>query len=277
LSPTVNTPGLSTLRLIFDAAAPGAWNMALDESLLIDAADSGIGTLRFYAWNEPTLSLGYFQQYEQRLQHAASVTCACVRRQTGGGAILHDRELTYSLVLPPGHPGTRQSESLYIKVHDAFISALSEPLSDRSTGVVLRRVDKVSNTSKRQPFLCFQRRAVGDVVAIPLTPPLRTDDPSHPAAADWKILGSAQRRSRGALLQHGSLLFARSAAAPELPGYLDVTGTMASPPDLMLYVSRLRDVLEVEFVMSEIPQNVELIARELTNTKYGAATWTKRR
>ena len=72
--------------------------MAVDEALLIDAAENGVATLRFYQWSEPTLSLGYFQRYDDRDQHAASRECAVVRRQTGGGAILHDRELTYSLV-----------------------------------------------------------------------------------------------------------------------------------------------------------------------------------
>ena len=77
-------------HLIIDPPASGAWNMAVDEALLIDAADSGIATLRFYQWDVPTLSLGYFQAYDDRHQHAASGDCVCVRRQTGGGAIVHD-------------------------------------------------------------------------------------------------------------------------------------------------------------------------------------------
>ena len=77
--------------------------MAVDEALLLDAAENGIATLRFYEWSEPTLSLGYFQRYDDRYSHAASRDCAIVRRQTGGGAILHDRELTYSLTLPASH------------------------------------------------------------------------------------------------------------------------------------------------------------------------------
>ena len=46
--------------------------MAVDEALLVDAAENGIATLRFYQWSEPTLSLGYFQRYDDRHQHAAS-------------------------------------------------------------------------------------------------------------------------------------------------------------------------------------------------------------
>src|SRR5262245_22040097 len=109
-------------RLILDSPSPGAWNMAVDEVLLVDAAENNVATLRFYGWNEPTLSLGYFQRYEDRQQHAASRECAIVRRQTGGGAILHDRELTYSLVLPPRHPFAKQNEKLYQAVHQVFIN-----------------------------------------------------------------------------------------------------------------------------------------------------------
>ena len=94
-------------RLIIDRPLPGAWNMAVDEALLLDASENGSASLRFYGWNAPTLSLGYFQRYDDRDLHAASRDCAVVRRQTGGGAILHDRELTYSLVLPPNHPLAR--------------------------------------------------------------------------------------------------------------------------------------------------------------------------
>ena len=92
------------VRLIIDPPLRGPWNMAVDEALLADDVETDAATLRFYRWSEPTLSLGYFQSYADRELHAASRGCAVVRRQSGGGAILHDRELTYSLVLPPTNP-----------------------------------------------------------------------------------------------------------------------------------------------------------------------------
>jgi len=93
-----------TCRLIVDRPAPGAWNMAVDEALLDAAVEQGVAALRFYQWSEPTLSLGYFQRHADRDSHAASHDCTLVRRQSGGGAILHDRELTYSLTLRQGPP-----------------------------------------------------------------------------------------------------------------------------------------------------------------------------
>src|SRR6185295_18138238 len=88
------------MRLLIDPPGGGAWNMAVDEALLETAATTGQATLRFYQWQEPTLSLGYFQSVADRQQHAASLDCPVVRRASGGGAILPDRELTYSVALP---------------------------------------------------------------------------------------------------------------------------------------------------------------------------------
>src|SRR3954469_25809962 len=114
------------IRLLFDPPAPGAWNMGVDEALLETAADCGEGTLRFYQWSEPTLSLGYFQSAEDRRQHAASRSCPLIRRASGGGAILHDRELTYSIALPQPIARSPDSSLLYELCHIALIEALDE-------------------------------------------------------------------------------------------------------------------------------------------------------
>src|SRR3569833_2236254 len=90
-------------RLIVDESRGGELNMAIDELL----ADAARPVLRFYAWRPATLSLGYFQAYADRHAHAASLGCPVVRRSSGGGAIVHDHEITYSLVVPVGHPWAR--------------------------------------------------------------------------------------------------------------------------------------------------------------------------
>ena len=270
-------------RLIVDSPASGAWNMAVDEALLADAADNGVATLRFYGWSEPTLSLGYFQSYEDRYSHPASRQCAVVRRQTGGGAILHDRELTYSLALPPGHRLASRSEQLYTAVHQAFIAALLPFIATNSAPSTLRRRGQDSKLRPdEEPFLCFQRRACGDVVAVP--------SPGLFAAAlqvnrsdqgEVKILGSAQRRHRGVILQHGSLLLERSPAAPELAGLRDLTGVAICIAELVENLAdRLSEILGVRYSrpgissdLKSLESNVEV----LTNTKYGAQSWTKRR
>jgi lipoate-protein ligase A len=243
-----------TCRLLIDPPADGAWNMAVDEALLESAALDKRLTLRFYRWSEPTLSLGYFQRFEDRRQHAASLSCDCVRRLSGGGAILHDRELTYSLAVPPSHPLTRSPEQIYQAVHGSLFGCLREFGFDAAL---------VSSPAANdpQPFLCFHRRALGDVVIG-----------SH------KIAGSAQRRWRGAVLQHGSILLAASPAAPELPGLNDLAG---SPLAVDAFISLWRGVLPGvptgELSGDELTVGERTRAAEIAASKYGQAAWTERR
>jgi lipoate-protein ligase A len=205
----VNPLELDAVRLIVDSAQPGHRNMAIDEALLHSAA-AGVTSLRFYEWSAPTLSLGYFQEYGQREQHRTSLECACVRRSSGGGAILHDRELTYSFTAPAADRGSSQWGSIYDLFHHGLVRALSHwslqaclsQASGERRGVL-------------PPFLCFERRAQGDVLI-----------------GDRKVCGSAQRRHRGALLQHGSVILKGSPFAPEILGIADITGRHLSSGDL---------------------------------------------
>src|SRR5256885_6128451 len=97
-------------RLLLDKPASGAWNMAVDE-VLLDAVAAGEAppTIRFYEWAPPCLSLGYFQPFDVvDVDGCRALGVEVVRRPTGGRAILHDRELTYSVALPAsvlGHEG----------------------------------------------------------------------------------------------------------------------------------------------------------------------------
>jgi len=266
----------SPCRLIIDPPAAGTWNMAVDEALLAAAADDNIASVRLYQWSEPTLSLGYFQRYDDRRQHAASRACAVVRRQSGGGAILHDRELTYSLALPPGSPFTRDATALYTAVHEAVIQSL-EPRLNSKNGPKwqLRLHDRQSRLeSSQEPFLCFQRRARGDLLLVVVDNSAET----APVLAAHKILGSAQRRHRGAILQHGSLLVAKSDAAPELPGWDDLTGDSLSLEPLVSDLAcRLSGLFSGEVRQSEMPTAILETAREIEEIRYSSRSWTLRR
>lgn len=189
-----------SIRLIFDSPASGAWNMSLDEALLHGVAnDTSPETLRFYQWCEPTLSLGYFQPAQDRKGHLPSSHCKLVRRSSGGGAILHEHELTYSLCVRTSDRFS--SGELYHLMHQSLISILQK------VDVAAELFDDNSaSQTVPTPFLCFERRSTGDVVC-----------------RGAKICGSAQRRQMDAVLQHGSLLFRQSVHAPELPGIEDLT------------------------------------------------------
>ncbi len=119
----------AAVRWLIDPPLDGPANMARDEAILACVGEgSSPPTLRFYRWDPPTISLGYFQaisDYEALADPAGSL--AVVRRLTGGGAILHDRELTYSLTVPSAHPLIQSAgpNGLYAHVHAAFAALLA--------------------------------------------------------------------------------------------------------------------------------------------------------
>jgi lipoate-protein ligase A len=188
-------------RLILDEPMSGIANMSIDAAILQSLQPDSGPTLRFYRWSQPTLSLGYFQRLEDRSLHPTSERLAIVRRSTGGGAIVHHHELTYSLTVPVASRSTGASRLLYQSIHDSFIEAL------QSLGIVATRFG-ASRTWRlgNEPFLCFQRRTSEDLVV-----------------SGYKVLGSAQRRGTSGILQHGSLLLSASEFAPQLPGLIELS------------------------------------------------------
>ena len=229
----------------------------MDEALL-QSAEEGTCSLRFYRWSEPTLSLGYFQRRADRANHAASLPCRCVRRQSGGGAILHNLEWTYSFAAPALSAWAKKPAALYCAVHGALIETLA--FFGIEAKLSASAIDD-GGISNDDPFLCFQRRSEADVLL-----------------GDTKIAGSAQRRRRGAILQHGSLLLRGSPFAPELPGLFDLT-------DLQVDELALRDAwvqsLAKRLTLNPRRQNLEDTeiqrARRLQSDKYRSDPWNLRR
>lgn len=188
-------------RILPYELATGPANMARDEALLDSVAEGPrSAVLRTYGWVEPTLSLGYFQRIAEAEREPRWRGVPMVRRPSGGGAIWHHHEVTYALVLPAQHPLARRSAELYRAVHAAIAQAIA------GTGIAAERRGVARADSQQQrPFLCFADR-----------------DPEDLLVRGSKIVGSAQRRRRGAVLQHGALLLARSPMTPELPGLTDL-------------------------------------------------------
>lgn len=181
--------------------------MAADEALL-EAAAAGIASLRFYGWSQPTLSLGYFQAAEAARSFPRLGELAWVRRPSGGAALVHHLEVTYALALPPGAPWQKRGESWLWRMHGILRDALA------ALGVAVRLCGEEEG-QKRGEVLCFLHHTPGDVLI-----------------GEDKITGSAQRKMRGALLQHGSLLLTASPFTPQLPGSRELTGQDISPHNL---------------------------------------------
>jgi lipoate-protein ligase A len=265
--PELGPPVRCTLWI--DEPGDGAWNMACDEALLEAAASTNAATLRLYRWARPTLSLGYFQAFDERHAHAPSRDIDVVRRLSGGGALVHDAEITYALCLPAEHPLARRHQCAYAAVHDALLAVLARHgiVAQLAEAGADAPTDEAADADASEPFLCFQRRCAQDVVA-----------PPDLGGAKW--CGSAQRRRRGALLQHGSLLLRRSSAAPELPGIADAAS--AAPPLEALqrtWAEAIAERCALDLVVGEPHQRAPLdaAAAELAATKYRSPAWTQRR
>jgi lipoate-protein ligase A len=160
-------------RLIIHGSASPARNMAIDEALLREVREP---VLRLYEWNVPAVSLGYFQP-------AALVPEGrpFVRRYTGGGLVDHAHDITYTIVLPREHPWMQLSmPESYCQIHLGVQAVL------QASGVVS---ELTSDAAATESEACFQKPVRFDIVA-----------------ADKKLSGAAQRRSREGMLHQGSIL-----------------------------------------------------------------------
>jgi lipoate-protein ligase A len=226
--------------------------MAADEALL-EAAVAGQASLRFYGWDPPTVSVGYFQSSSVRRADPLLVELPFVRRPSGGGTLVHDHEVTYCLALPPAPPW-QTGESWLCRMHHIIAAALGE------FGVTARP-QPTGSDQRLGPVLCFQHFTPGDLVV---------------AAA--KVVGSAQRKQRGALMQHGGILLARSAHAPALAGIQELSGQTLDAVQVREAVSR-QFMLHTgwQLVPAGWTENEATRKNNLARAKYSSEAWSHKR
>lgn len=156
-------------RLLETGFNPAAFNMGLDEALLHSVAErQSMPTIRFYGWAPPAVTIGYFQGLREEIDleacNAAGVDV--VRRITGGGAVFHHHEATYSLVIPLSHPLAREN---ILDSYRLLLSGFIEGFSELGIKAEFSPINDISVDGK-------------------------------------KISGNAQTRKMGCILQHGTIL-----------------------------------------------------------------------
>ncbi len=278
-------------RLLCHDPDRAAWNMAVDEAILVLCGrGESPPTLRFYAWDPPAVSIGYAQPL------AAVDRDACrragvdvVRRITGGRAVLHEDEVTYSVAalegaLPGGVLAT------YRLLAGALVTGL------RLLGVEA----EVVASAACAPLAGTGRASGAGRTASPL-PCFAAPGRYEIAAGGRKLVGSAQARRGGALLQHGSLpltfrperLLALlgmgdagsegDADQPRVPevramGLVAAIGRRPSWGEVVAALTQgFQDALGIAFVPGALTPAEEALARRLAEEKYASEAWNARR
>lgn len=266
----------SEWRLVVSQPSDGASNMALDEALMLHSASTP--TLRLYAWSPACLSIGYSQSVARDVdtEACARLGIGLVRRPTGGGAILHDLELTYSVMAPETHPAVSGNilES-YRKLSQCLMAGLA------LLGLRCELSPREEAAQRGSPA-CFQSPSAYEL-----------------KAGGKKVVGSAQWRKGGALLQHGSLPLEIDRGRildvlrpPQAEMYSMGDGRfLAGATSLSEALRRpvgfeetceavragFRDTLDIDFETGEPTSEERGLALELIQDKYASPAWTMMR
>lgn len=262
-------------RLLITPPLPGARNMAIDQAITEHYAQTGQPTLRLYRWTPRCLSLGIAQRLERDVDRAA---CAAhgidiVRRATGGRAILHDQEVTYALIIATDHPCI--GGTTIVQSYRAISAALCAGLAQLGAAPQLAPHPERHATSSAA---CFDTPGAYEI----------TID-------GRKLVGSAQARQQGVLLQHGTILLhadvATLAAILKLPPALSGTRLaqrLIALDEIVQPAPTFEDVAAavvggferawgVNFVQTGLSAWEQQRAEELLHKTFGNPAWTERR
>ncbi len=269
---------MDTWRLLITHPTHGAWNMALDEAILehIGRGES-VPTLRLYAWDPPCLSLGHAQPFADvdrtRLQERG---WEVVRRLTGGRAILHTDEITYSVIAPNDEP---RVAGTVLESYNRLARALLLAVKELELPVEIKE-GRVDNPSMLNP-VCFE---------VPSTYEITVNGK--------KLIGSAQARRKEGVLQHGSLPLvgdltrickalvfendsAREAASKRL---LERATTVESALGRQVswetaaqaFIHAFGSQLGLSLIKGELSESESKRTEELVKEKYAHPSWTER-
>ncbi len=254
--------------LIFDREPqPGSWNMAVDEFLFRQARDTGQTFLRFYTWLKPTASLGCGQEVSRvlNLKECQKRGVEVVRRMTGGKVVLHHREVTYSVASARSDIFTSTLEGSYRLISEALVLGL------QLMGLPAELAASTPAGYARSNLPCFAYPARNEV-----------------EVRGKKAIGSAQKRSGEAFIQHGSIPLVKEVELLAAISFGLVEGQEAAMTSLSDELGRQVGYLEaVEYLIEGFrqkfkittenylfsPEEVDII-RKIERQKYASWNWT---
>lgn len=257
------------IRLITQGPCEAYYNMALDEAIS-EAVRQKLSppTLRLYQWDRPSLSLGYFQKFSDiDADYCTGKGYPVVRRQTGGRAILHDAELTYSFSASSESPFKGSLLENYTVISNALLHALE------ITGIKAEASFRKKRESGQKTPACFKAVSYGEITVN-----------------GKKLIGSAQKRYKDGFLQHGSILMSFDGGELSKILGLDSSITFNDIAAIKDYVPEITTAdlipalkeafahtLKVKLI-SDVPSKFELsTAEELERSKYSTNEWNHSR
>ncbi len=267
-------------RLLHTGHADGATNMAVDEAILLAVAQGQARpTIRFFGWQPPCLSIGYAQPMagDVEVARCAAHGVDCVRRPTGGRAILHTGELTYSLIAPATDPRiTSDVLETYRRLSAGLVLGL------RRLGVAVDQSPGKAAAERENSPACFDVPSRYEITF-----------------AGRKLVGSAQTRRRGAVLQHGSLPLAGDVARIcdylRLPSEADRAAlrrelraraisleealghTVSFEQAAQALAEGFAQALNLQLIPGQLTTAEQASAKQLRQEKYGNREWNFRR
>ena len=262
-----------------------AYNMAMDEALL-DWHSEGLipPVIRFYEWKPATLSIGYFQsvQKEVNMESVEAQGLGFIRRPTGGRAVLHEHELTYSVVVSEKYPDmpTTVTEA-YRKISEGLLKGFQHLGLDAYFSVPGTE-EELESLKKPKTAVCFDTPSWYELVV-----------------AGRKVAGSAQTRQKGVILQHGSILldldieklintFRFSSKEEKERVQASVSQKAVAINKLLqeeisidmckqAFKNGFEDALHIDLIEFRLTSEQESYVKKLVNERYGRKEWNFRK
>jgi len=279
-------------RLIKDSYHTGFMNMAIDEAIMIAHREGLVPpTIRFYQWSPPAVSLGYFQDLEKEIDVdvCKNLGIDIVRRPTGGKAVLHDKELTYSFIIRESHPLVNDSIlETYKKISGGMIRGLFY-LGIKAELVPLREKLKSAPSGNEAKSEIPHSDIKSICFSIPSQYEVQVEGK--------KIVGSAQVRKKEIVLQHGSLLIELEKdklfsvfnfPSAQIRERLKTKFKATSLKEILkrkINFSELSEIIprgfeeefRVKLIEGKLTEQEEKISKELLENKYSTYEWNYER
>jgi lipoate-protein ligase A len=258
--------GTRPFRFIFSGTSKGSTNMAIDEAILTGLKNgSSTPVLRIYRWKPATISIGYFQHandidFEKCRKDGVGV----VRRITGGRAVLHDEELTYSILFSEEDFQPFRKKEIFLFIARCLVDSL------QVLGIESKVVEKSRGDLKSAN--CFASPAQFEIESL----------------KQGKLIGSAQVMKEGTVLQHGAI--------PLTGSYREITKYLTCESDFTKNITSLNQALGssingplllsalktgfghyIPLEEGSLSRYEKALTEKLSREKYGTETWTRRK